>query len=317
VSDFAFECTLQQASGATCSGGSATGSYDVTVLGRPASGGVPATGALKVVLHFATTATGDPNNALPTDPTALAQDPDVARVGATLKRLLAQGGVTADVGFDMLPDAVRTRFSAGINVDEAGPCSQLSQLFQTVLASAPSALNVFLVSALHGGTDPQGNIVVGIDGSIPGPAGLPGTVASGAAVGTTDLRFASISNPRACSAANPDFANCGDDQTAYILAHEIGHYLGLYHTTEGDGASFDPLRDTPQCGCAQCSATPNSCATQNAQVSVSACLPRASGSACGGGDNLMFWQFSQSNSRGTLTAEQGEVMRANPVVHGQ
>jgi hypothetical protein len=34
---------------------------------------------------------------------------------------------------------------------------------------------------------------------------------------------------------------------ASTLAHEIGHYLGLYHTSESSGTSHDPLADTPQC----------------------------------------------------------------------
>ena len=43
---------------------------------------------------------------------------------------------------------------------------------------------------------------------------------------------------------------CGADQVAYIAAHESGHYLGLYHTTEANAGIFDPLGDTPQCGLA-------------------------------------------------------------------
>lgn len=32
-----------------------------------------------------------------------------------------------------------------------------------------------------------------------------------------------------------------------ILWHEISHWMGLFHTTEEDGTSFDPLTDTPEC----------------------------------------------------------------------
>ncbi len=31
------------------------------------------------------------------------------------------------------------------------------------------------------------------------------------------------------------------------LAHELGHFLGLYHTSELDGRAHDPLAETPQC----------------------------------------------------------------------
>jgi hypothetical protein len=36
------------------------------------------------------------------------------------------------------------------------------------------------------------------------------------------------------------------------VAHEIGHYLGLYHTTEHDGLNNDPIADTPTCSSGSC-----------------------------------------------------------------
>lgn len=33
----------------------------------------------------------------------------------------------------------------------------------------------------------------------------------------------------------------------HVLAHEMGHFLGLFHTTELDGSEADPLDDTPRC----------------------------------------------------------------------
>jgi len=40
------------------------------------------------------------------------------------------------------------------------------------------------------------------------------------------------------------FGPAADGQT---LAHEVGHFLGLYHTTELDRSFHDPLGDTPEC----------------------------------------------------------------------
>jgi hypothetical protein len=315
VSDFAFECSSQ---GASCQGGARTGRYDVTVITKGASGGgIPAMGALAVAVHFATTATSDPQRPLPLAGASLESDADVHRLGTTLATLFATAGVTANVSFDLLDTSVRSAFATGINVDVAGPCSPLAQLFQSLPQTAPAALNVFLVSELHGGAT-GGNIVVGIDGTIPGPAGIPGTVASGAAVGTTDLRAGS------CAGSAPDFAACGDDRTAYIIGHEIGHFLGLYHTSEAEGTLFDPLRDTPQCRCSQCAPTAERSAghcadaanapTTPYQVNVADCTGATPSGCAGGGDNLMFWLFSPSRSKGTLTAEQGQVIRANPLV---
>ncbi|MCA9581521.1 MAG: hypothetical protein KC416_06980, partial [Myxococcales bacterium] len=33
-----------------------------------------------------------------------------------------------------------------------------------------------------------------------------------------------------------------------LLAHEIAHFLGLFHTTEPDGRVLEALSDTPVCG---------------------------------------------------------------------
>ena len=31
------------------------------------------------------------------------------------------------------------------------------------------------------------------------------------------------------------------------LAHELAHFLGLFHTSEADGRVYDALEDTPEC----------------------------------------------------------------------
>ena len=40
---------------------------------------------------------------------------------------------------------------------------------------------------------------------------------------------------------------------ASTVAHEVGHYLGLYHTSEASGTQHDPIPDTAQCSNANCS----------------------------------------------------------------
>lgn len=39
----------------------------------------------------------------------------------------------------------------------------------------------------------------------------------------------------------------GPERFGAMLAHEIAHYLGLGHTTGQDGATHDPIEDTPEC----------------------------------------------------------------------
>ena len=45
------------------------------------------------------------------------------------------------------------------------------------------------------------------------------------------------------------------DGLSTTLAHELGHYLGLYHTSEPNGELHDPIPDTPECSSGVCDAT--------------------------------------------------------------
>ena len=99
---------------------------------------------------------------------------------------------------------------------------------------------------------------------------------------------------------------------AYVAAHETGHFLGLFHTTEKEGADFDPITDTPRCPCSTCASTVDQprCGTSNPpNMLASRCV---SPSSCGGGDNLMFWLLAPG---GKLSPQQAQVMRLNPLVH--
>jgi len=94
------------------------------------------------------------------------------------------------------------------------------------------SVNVFFTRAFR---FRDGSGVIGISLGIPGPAGLHGTPNSG--VVFTSEFFGTDA---------PDGTD-GTDYTAIVFAHEIGHYLGLFHTTEQSLDSFDPVEDTPEC----------------------------------------------------------------------
>jgi len=92
------------------------------------------------------------------------------------------------------------------------------------------AINIFLVgSIITGGVagGAPGGIILGEAGGIPGIP-IRGTPGSGLVV------------------TMADFPN-GLDFISKTIAHESGHWLGLFHTTESSGRVFDPLPDTPQC----------------------------------------------------------------------
>lgn len=93
------------------------------------------------------------------------------------------------------------------------------------------SVNVMLVAGFAVPRHP----LLGSSEGLPGPAGLHGTRTSGVVVTAEYLgSFFGLLN--------------GNDYTGDTLAHEVGHYLGLLHTTEQTQAHFDPLDDTPRCG---------------------------------------------------------------------
>jgi hypothetical protein len=72
---------------------------------------------------------------------------------------------------------------------------------------------------------------------------------------------------------------------AVTVAHEGGHFLGLYHTTEEDHSLSDPIPDTPTCN----------------------------NDGCPDQDNIMFWVGQTNTNRQILTPGQSEVMRNHPL----
>ena len=299
VNDFAFECLATTG----CNGGSDGGVYDITVLTKP--GPLATQGTLDVAIYLVTesglTSASAPNNA------------SVKRFVQALAKMYGDAGIClGNVTFYDVPSWAQAKYASSINVDQDGPCQDLHQMF--TLSQPGNTLNFFFVDALHTSNN-VGGTLVGLDGAIPGASTLGGTPASGAAVTMADL---SAGN---CTSPSVDPSHCGADEVAFITAHEGGHWLGLYHTSESHGTHFDPLVDTPSCVCDLCAKAGevNNCADKNSNpdggptfVDGDRCLQ--STVACGGGENLMFWELNPS-SVGTLTHEQAEVMLANPLVH--
>ena len=120
---------------------------------------------------------------------------------------------------------------------------------------------------------------IGISLGLPGPAALHGTRMSG--VVFTGEFIGSTFRDGGGNMAD------GNVYTGNVLAHEVGHYLGLFHTSEVNGASFDPLRDTDECRSRQ--------------------FPEG----CPDITNLMFPLARSDN--GELSPLQASVVRANPL----
>jgi hypothetical protein len=290
VNDFAFECAQSDPTTTGCTGGQSGQQYDIQIVTKPVA---PATGTIDVGLYLVSNQ-WNVNNAL-ADPSGVWN-----RFLASLADIYARAGLClGTVTFYDVPGWAKTAFATGVSGGTNGPCSSLDQMF--TLSQPGAALPLFFVDHIVGAANGSGGVIVGIDGSIPGPTGAGGTVHSGALINVSDLSTIGCGG-------DADYAGCGADSTAYIAAHEGGHYLGLFHTTEHDGSLFDPINDTPQC--------PLSCDINGPQGLVDGrdCTDAFGSTTCAGASYLMFWLIS-NQSAGVISPDEARIMRANPAVH--
>jgi hypothetical protein len=115
-----------------------------------------------------------------------------------------------------------------------GSSSELVSLLESTagVGSAP-ALNLLVVGDFTGDIGQA----QGIAGGIPGSPMVHGTRRSGVAFVPTGNQAYDVS----------------------VLAHEIGHLAGLFHTTEIAVTASDPMSDTPTCAASTLNNNPNNC----------------------------------------------------------
>jgi hypothetical protein len=176
--------------------------------------------------------------------------------------------------------------------------AELAEMFALSPSDPNVSLNLFLVNDIAIGG--SGFSILGLAGGVPGPPVLQGTSRSGVAVNMGSYLAAVTSGDQM-------MIDSATAELEIIMAHESGHFLGLYHTVERNGVAImggqiqgeDPLADTNTC--------PDSAdADMDGVLSPTECAGQ-------GADNLMFW--SPANDARTLTANQGAIMLANPLIH--
>ena len=174
---------------------------------------VPETGILDMNLHF----TGAQGLTAETAQT----DSSFQATLDTVREIYAQVGI--EIGNLTYVDAP-SEFQVIENV--MGGDSDLMALFATTGSQSNNALNVFFVDELKNGDFAFG-VILGIAGGIPGPPLWQGTPKSGVAIAIKPVQGAPA-------------------QVETTVAHEVGHFLGLFHTSEQSFTGIhDPLPDTP------------------------------------------------------------------------
>lgn len=177
--------------------------------------------------------------------------------------------------------------SGVIAVDPLMPMDgELAQLASIVDEDTPRALNVVFVKELTMADSDEDYTLLGVAGGIPS-APFDGTPASSLLVSVDGHR-------------NRD-GELLPELLSSTIAHEIGHMMGLFHTTEQNGRSFDPIKDTP------------TCTAKTYDVNLDGVVDVAECQGVGAA-NLMFWS-ADVGSPNRLTSVQTQVLRSHPLVY--
>jgi hypothetical protein len=221
-----------------------------------------------------------------------------------MKTIYAQNSVKIDLEFTATTlTASEFQTITNVSSDTGLVTGSLSKLYVSSSASQSSdSLNIFFTAS---NSEVAG--VLGISAGIPGVPGLTGTKKSGMIVFLEPHRSSGTAGS-ALSASDQTFL--GD-----TMAHEAGHFLGLFHTNERGGFNAsstnslnrkDALSDTPYCLSTRDS-------NSNGVVDISEC--NLTGFTNSGASNLMFWAGDGVTAQTQLTGEQGWILRNYPIVY--
>jgi len=167
---------------------------------------------------------------------------------------------------------------AGPNRVDDDDSDAIAELTSGVVGDDPFAINIYFIDDFISGE------TYGIAGGIPGTIGVEGAPGSGVILSID---------------AHRGRDNALDTQIlAETIAHEIGHQMGLFHTTEADASAHDPIPDTPEC------VPTGRFNPDRDELYPEDCVGR-------GAENLMFWTRGD-DPQVVLSNQQAAVLRASP-----
>lgn len=240
-------------------------------------------------------------------------NPTIAGVQAAVDRMTqvyAQNSVKIDLQFTSTTvTANEFQTIADLNSDTGNVTASLTKLYTTTGSSQlATSLNIYLTA-----DESQVGGVLGTSSGIPGLPGVTGSKKSGMILFIEPHR--TFGQGSAGSVLfNNDLVFLGN-----TMAHEAGHFLGLFHVNERQGyeaastdilRARDPIRDTPYCDRSRANFDPSGDANL---VEIDECL--GTGFTNSGARNLMFWAGDGVTDQGQLTGEQGWVLRNNPLTY--
>ena len=212
-----------------------------------------------------------------------ADDPNLAKMVEEVRRIYALHNISLGTISHFTLNRPDLTSVSSIDANLNGQFDTMDSLFQTSSGTGNNAMNFYFVQEMEGG-------ILGISGGIPGPPLIQGTAHSGVVI-----------------SAFGGFTQMGDALLILqggTMAHEGGHYLGLFHPTESPGTFHDPISDTPECG-------PERDTDGSGTVEPEECADLT-------GSNLMFWGAPLPESgivQDQLTSGQKFVIDRNPLIY--
>lgn len=152
-----------------------------------------------------------------------ADDAELARAAGEAVEVWS--ALYAAIGIDLEVDEM------AVDLDEIGlPGSGSDAIYEEIAAAVPAGTVPVVLAADVADTQN----VYGVAGGIPG------------ALVPTDRSAVLVS---ALTGSGPDLVFDAEEERLLgeTMAHEVGHYLGLFHPVEPDWTQWDALDDTPEC----------------------------------------------------------------------